>query len=128
MRTALMLVVLAGVLSSGCGKPEAPLTAGGRPVSYWLDEANKPDAKSRRKAIRELGHVGTADPSAIPAVAGALKDRDVEVRREAALALLNLGPAAAEAESALTEAMRDPDKTVREYVGKALERVRGGGP
>jgi HEAT repeat protein len=119
------VLIGAGVLVGGCGKPEAPLTAGGQPVAHWLDEVKKPDPKARKKAVRELGHVGTADPAAIPAVVGALKDRDVEVRREAALALLNLGAAAKDAESALTEAATDGDKTVREYAAKALDRIRG---
>ena len=125
MRTVWVLAAVVGVLAGGCGKPDAPLTAGGKPVSYWLEEAKKSDPKARRKAVRELGHVGAADPAAIPAVAGALKDRDVEVRREAALALLNLGPAATGVEPGLAEAANDPDKTVREYATQALERVRG---
>jgi HEAT repeat protein len=63
---------------------------------------------------------------AIPAVVGALKDRDAGVRAEAALALINLGPAAKEAEPALEEASKDSDATVRGYAKKALERIRGG--
>jgi HEAT repeat protein len=110
----------------GCSSKPDTLTAGGHPVAYWLDEAKKPDPKARRKAVRELGHVGKADPAALPAVTEALKDRDVEVRREAALALLNLGADAKEAEPALVEAGKDGDKTVREYAAKALERIRGG--
>ena len=45
--------LIAGLLiagAAGCGKTEAPLTAGGRPVSHWLDELKKPDPKARRKA------------------------------------------------------------------------------
>ncbi len=122
-----LMAVPAGLLAAGCGKSEPPLTAGGKPVAYWLDELKKPDPKARRKAVRELGHVGTADPAAIPAVVGAVKDRDAAVRREAVLALLNLGPVAKDAAPALSEAAaKDPDPTVRKDAAKALERVTGG--
>src|SRR5437660_11745875 len=106
MRAVLVPAVLAGVLALavGCGKPEVPLTAGGRPVSHWLDELKKPDPKARRKAVRELGHVGAADPAAIPAVAAAVRDKDTAVRREAVLALLNPAPASKDAAASLAEA------------------------
>jgi HEAT repeat protein len=125
--------LIAGLLAAvaaaaGCGKSEPPLTAGGRPVSHWLDELKKPDPKARKKAVRELGHVGPADPAAIPAVTAAVKDKDAAVRREAVLALLNLGPAARDAAAALAEAAKsDPDPAVRQDAAKALERIRGGG-
>lgn len=122
-------VILLGLVAAavGCGRPAAPLTAGGRPVSYWLDELKKPDAKARRKAVRELGHVGPADPAAVPAVTGALRDKDAAVRREAALAVFHLGPAAKEAEPALSDlAAKDPDPAVRKDAAKALEKLRGG--
>jgi HEAT repeat protein len=122
----MIMTLLVGLLAVGCGKPPAPLTAGGQPVSYWLDELKKPDAKAREKAVRKLGHIGSADPTAIPAVIGAVKDKSAQVRREAVLALLNLGPAAHEAVPALTEAStKDADATVRQYAIKALEKVRG---
>ena len=98
------------------------MTAGGKPVSHCLEEARKPDAKSRKKAVRELGHIGKADPAAIPVVIGALKDPDPVVRREAALALLNLVDAS-EAADALAEAARDKDPKVREYATEALARL-----
>ena len=121
-------LLAAGATTAGCGKTEPPLTAGGRPVSYWLDELKKPDPKARKKAVRELGHVGAADPAAIPAVTAAVKDRDAAVRRDAVLALLNLGPAAKDAAPSLAEAAKsDPDPTVRKDAAKALERVQGGG-
>ncbi len=125
-RTVLLPVLLAALLAGGCGKPAAPLTAGGRPVGHWLDELKKPDAKARKKAVRELGHVGRADPGAIPAVAAALKDKDPQVRQEAVLALLNLGPDAADAAPALADAAAaDKDPKVRDYAAQALARVRG---
>ena len=122
---SLLLAVLPVGLAGCSSKPAAPLTAGGEPVSHWLEEAKKPGAKSRKKAIRELGHIGKADPAAIPAVIAALKDPDATVRTEAALSLLNLGPDAADAVPALTEATRDPDIRVRESAEKALVKIKG---
>ena len=121
----MLIVAFLAITSAGCfSQPEAPLTAGGEPVAYWLDELKKPAPKARKKAVRELGHIGKADPAAIPAVIAALKDPDAMVRSEAALALLNLGPDAAEAIPALQEATRDKNPTVREYAQKALERIQ----
>ena len=76
--------------------------------------------------MKELGHVGTADPAAIPAVTAALKDSDAGVRAEAALALLNLGHDAADAAPALVDAGKDRDPKVRDYAAEALKKVRGG--
>ena len=126
MHRALPGLLLLPVFLMGCSsKPDGPLTAGGQPVSYWLEEMKKPSPKARKKAVKELGHVGKADPSAIPAVINALKDADAGVRAEAALALLNLGTDAADAAPALAEATKDRDPKVRTYADKALEKVRG---
>jgi HEAT repeat protein len=122
MRYLLLAIVVA---LTGCAK-KPPLTAGGKPVSHWLAAIQGPDAAQKKKAVRALGHVGPADPAAIPALVRALKDPDANVRAEVALALLNLGPAAKEAIPALEEAQNDGDETVRAYAAKALERVRGG--
>jgi HEAT repeat protein len=120
VRFAVLLGLL--VLASGCGRTE-PLTSHGRPVSYWLEQLHDRDAKARRKAVVALGHVGAADPAAIPAVIGAVRDQDAGVRREAVVALLNAG--AREAIPALTEARHDRDPQVRAYAAKALERIQG---
>src|SRR5580704_15874003 len=114
MRFMGIVVVLALVLAAGCGKKE-PVTAHGKPVAYWLEESRSADAKARKKAVTALGHVGSADPGAIPALMGAVKDADVAVRREAVLALLNIGPDAKDAIAVLTGAKNDQDATVRTY-------------
>jgi len=113
------------VLAGGCGRP-SPMTAGGKPVVYWLQTLHDPDARARRKAALTLGNVGSADPAVVPALAGSLKDGDAGVRGEAVLALLKIGPAARAAVPGLTEAEKDPDDRVRAYAAKALEKVRGG--
>ncbi|HZT83571.1 MAG TPA: HEAT repeat domain-containing protein [Gemmataceae bacterium] len=121
-----LLLALAALLLAGCAKKE-PLTSHGKPVSYWVQALSDPDARTRKRAVTALGHVGTADPAAVPAVAGALKDRDPAVRQTAALALLNLGPDAREAVPALQEALKDRDPKVRAAAQKALERIQPAG-
>jgi HEAT repeat protein len=66
-----------------------------------------------------------ADPAAIPALARAVKDVDVEVRRQAVLALLNMGTVAGQALPELRSALDDPDSQVRTYAARAVEVVEG---
>jgi HEAT repeat protein len=117
-------LVLIGLFLSGCGQ-KGPVQSKGQPVSHWLEALNDPDVKVRKKAVTALGHVGKADPAAIPALAGAVSDPDVEVRQAAVLALLNLGPEAQDAVPVLTDARNDTDARVREYAEKALARIQG---
>jgi HEAT repeat protein len=110
---------------AGCGSSE-PLLSHGKPVDHWLQELKNPDVKARKKAVVALGHVGTSDDRAIPALIDAVKDKDAQVRSEAVLALMNLGPQARDAIPALQEAERDRDATVRSQATKALARIQGG--
>jgi len=119
-----LLIVSLTVLLGGCGGQKEPLTSHGQPVAHWLDELKKPDPKARKKAVKALGHVGMADPAALPALIGAVRDPNASVRSEAVLALLNVGPDAREAIPVLTEAQNDKDATVRSHAAKALERLR----
>ena len=121
-RTALVLLVAA----AGCGGPSPATSAGGKPVGHWVEAARGPDPKSRRHAVAKLGNVGAADPAALPAVAGALRDADPGVRCEAILALVKFGPAAREAGPAVAElARRDPDPKVRDYAKRAAGPLGG---
>jgi HEAT repeat protein len=108
----------------GCGHTPAPL-AHGKPVSHWLQALHAADPRKRKKAVEVLGNVGTADPVAIPALIGAVKDCDPKVRGAAILALLKIGPAAEGAIPVLTEAQKDKDPLVRSYAAKALKRIQG---
>ena len=125
MRYDSSLVILFMALLAGCAKEKGPVTAHGKPVDYWLQELNNPEAKARQEAVVALGHVGTADAGAIPALIESVKDRDAGVRDKAILALLNIGPGAKGAIPALREAENDKDLTVRSHASSALARIRG---
>jgi HEAT repeat protein len=118
-------LVLVVALAAGCGRGGQGLLSHGETVDHWLEALKDRDPAKRKKAVTALGHVGTADPAAIPAVAGALQDSDPRVRAEAALALLNIGPPARDAIPALEAAKKDRDATVRSYAQKALTRIQG---
>jgi hypothetical protein len=108
----------------GCGNNQ-PTLAGGKTVAFWVEELKQPDAARRKHAVQKLGNVGEGDAAVVPALLGALKDRDAVVRREAILALLKCGPAATQAVPALTVLRdHDHDATVRTYASKALDALR----
>jgi HEAT repeat protein len=126
MRLATCCVLPMAMLLVGCGGQKEPVMAHGKPVDHWLGELNNHHAKARKKAVTALGHVGTADSRAIPALIGAVKDPDAAVRSEAILALLNIGPDAKDAVPVLREAENDKDATVRSHAKKALARIQSG--
>ena len=122
-RCAVLLILLAAL--PGCGKPE--VTAGGKPVSHWLEAVKSPDAETRKKAIGKLANIGTADSDVLPALMDAVRDEEADVRAEAVLALLRLGPAAKDAIPVLRDAQEnDADETVRSHAAKALARIQSG--
>jgi HEAT repeat protein len=123
MRLHMIALSMALVVGAGCSRQRAPVTAHGQPVSHWLEALKDPNSRTRKKAVTALGHVGDADPAAIPALTEALKDRDPSVRDTAVLALLNIGPAAKSALPALTAVQTDRDPIVRDHAGKAIERI-----
>ncbi len=126
MRYQFMLMAVLAALLSGCGKGQ-PVLTGGKPVSYWVQALQDPDANLRKKAAFKLGNVGPIDATVGPALLGALKDADAAVRCEVILALLKLGPGARGAIPALTALwQQDPDARVRSYAGRALEKLGQG--
>lgn len=126
MRRILMGGGILVILLMGCGQPKATL-AGGKSISHWLQALQAPDPTVRKTAVNKLGNIGTADPAALPAVVGALKDPDAAVRCEAILALLRNGPAAKEALPTLMEMQRsDRNAQVRSYAAQALAKLQRG--
>jgi HEAT repeat protein len=122
-RRMLELALFLAVCCAGCGK-SPPTLAGGKPVRYWIEALQNPDARVRKQAAFKLGNAGPVDADALPALLGALKDREAAVRSEAILALVKFGPAAGEAVPVLTELrLRDPNAQVRRYAAKAIEKL-----
>ena len=121
----LALIAVLGAALAGCGRTP-PTLAGGKPVSYWLEAVQGPDARLRKTAVFKLGNVGPGDAAVVPALVGALRDRDAGVRREAILALMKCGPDARDAVPALTDLRRrDGDAQVRAYAARALQKLGG---
>jgi HEAT repeat protein len=117
------LILALALLLGGCGKA-APTQAGGKPVSFWVQALQQPNAKLRKTAVFKLGNVGPADPAALPAVLGALRDPDPIVRCEAILAVMKFGSAAKEAVPLLTDIRQhDPHAKARDYATKALDKI-----
>jgi HEAT repeat protein len=125
MRFLVPLILVVGALA-GCGQSKQPPMSHGKPVSHWIATLEDRDPAKRQRAVKALGHVGAADPAAIPAVTEALKDPSARVRAEAALALFNIGPPAKDAMPALQKAQHDQDATVRTYSQQALKRMLDG--
>jgi HEAT repeat protein len=101
--------------------------SGGKSVDDWVQALAGPDARLRKTAVLKLGNVGPADPAVLPAVLGALEDRDAGVRREAILALMKYGDGARQAAPILAAMrQRDADARVRSDAAKALQRLKKG--
>jgi HEAT repeat protein len=119
--------VLGAAAIVGCSQDQ-PL-AGGKPVAHWVEALRAPDAKVRKQAAVKLGNVGASDPAVLPALLGALEDRDAGVRCEVILALTKCGPAARDAEPTLTRMRdQDPSPRVRDFAGRALEKLQAESP
>jgi HEAT repeat protein len=126
MRTFGALAIVLTACLAGCSGQQGPLLSHGKPVDHWLEELRSPEVKTRKKAVIALGHVGSADSRAIPALTAAVKDPDPTIRKEAVLALLNIGPPARDAIPTLRDAERDKDAGVRVSAGKAIARIQSG--
>ncbi|MHC4984071.1 MAG: HEAT repeat domain-containing protein [Planctomycetota bacterium] len=83
-------------------------------------------AKVRQTAAVALrqSEPGPEIREAVPALAAALRDKEVGVRICAVIALQSIGLYAKEAVPALTAATRDADATVRNYASGALDSIR----
>jgi hypothetical protein len=123
-RTLIGILMVGCCALAGCG-PTPPPTAHGKPVAYWVEQIHSGDDKTRLQAVKALANVGAKDPTVVPALTDAVRDKKEQVRVEAILALLRIGPDAADAVPALTEASRDRNTKVREAAARALERIQG---
>ena len=126
MRRVFMTVL--PLLLAGCGgRPDLALS-GGKPVEARLRALQDANPKTRREAVAKLGNVGATDPHVVPALQGALNDKDARVRGAAILALVKCGAGAATpALPALAELqVNDSDRKVRDYAKEALAAFQRG--
>jgi hypothetical protein len=115
------------LLVAGCGKTQPPTLAGGKSVEHWVRALADRNVKVREEAVTKLGNVGVSDPTAIPALIGALKDNSAKVRCGAILSLAKSPQAAQEAIAPITELQQhDLDPKVRDLAAKGLRCLQGG--
>jgi hypothetical protein len=108
------LLVLGLVACCGCGK---------KSTSDLIADLQSGQERERLIAVRLLPqHKGDAS-QVVPALIGALKDKDADIRWSAAIGLGYFGAQAREAIPALEEARNDRDARVREGVRVALSRI-----
>jgi serine/threonine protein kinase/HEAT repeat protein/Tfp pilus assembly protein PilZ len=98
--------------------PAAPEAADVGSLILSLTTDDHPSVRWRAAAA--LGDLGPTATEAIPALTGALEDKDNTVRSEAARALGRMDSAAKEAVPALAAALRDGDEVLRHHAAAAL--------
>ena len=114
IRTYFILVVCV-LWCGGCGNRKS--------TDQLIADLKSPTEGDRVKAVRLLPqHKGDA-AQVVPALIGALKDKDGDVRLSAAIGLGTFGEQAKDAIPALQAAEKDHDHRVREAAGVALGRI-----
>jgi len=99
----------------------------GTPVQKLIQQLQDPDETTRLRAAKELGKLGAAAASAIPALQTATKDADEDVRRVAANSLrtiqatLTSGPS--EQVQRLINELQSPNEFVRLKAAKELGKL-----
>jgi HEAT repeat protein len=118
MRLRIRFVLLLCLLAcGGCGKEKS--------TDELIADLNSPDTQEgdRIKAVRLLPQRKGDAEKIVPALIGALKDKDEDVRWSAAIGLGYFGEQAKDAIPALQAVQRDRDARVREAAGVALSRI-----
>jgi HEAT repeat protein len=104
---------------------EAEAVYEGKPLSHWIGALGGADPNTRAAAIDALRRVGKP---AVPALIGALQDKNERVRRNAAVAFRNIGPDATAAVPALTKVLQDEKTFVGLSAAAALLTIDPGSP
>jgi HEAT repeat protein len=95
-----------------------------RPVSYWIEALKDASFVLRVTAARALAGAGPEEAAAVvPALIGALQDREAGVRDAAAEALGTFGPAARAALPGLLKRLADENPFVRASAADALDKI-----
>jgi HEAT repeat protein len=115
MRIRTRFVLLLCLLAVGCGKK--------KPTPELIADLRSPREKGRVIAVRLLAQRTGDSAQTVPALIGALKDKENDIRWSAAIGLGRFGETAKEAIPALQTGLRDRDVRVREAAGVALSRI-----
>ena len=104
------------------GEALGTLAALGDAATPALVEALKrPEARWRAAML--LARIGPKARAAVPALVGALGDKDPDVRREVLFALGSMGAEAASSEGTIVKSLDDPEVRVRASAAYALGRI-----
>jgi HEAT repeat protein len=120
-----VFAILAAVLLSGrcsLAQDQEP-SHDGLSLSEWMRGTNHPSANIRAYAADEIGEMGPAASTAVPALIGLLHDSDSDVRCSAAKALGAMGPAAKAAIPALIDGLNDRWHYVTDSAVIALGKI-----
>jgi HEAT repeat protein len=116
MRVQISLVLLLCLLAcGGCGKHKS--------TDELIADLSSSQEGARHVAVRLLQHRKGDATQVVPALIGALGDKQNEIRWNAAIGLGYFGEQAKDAIPALQAAQRDRDVRVREAAGVALSRI-----
>ncbi|HMP17007.1 MAG TPA: HEAT repeat domain-containing protein, partial [Gemmatales bacterium] len=92
-------------------------------LEQLTQELKSSEAVKKRKAIKQIGEMGTAAKSLAPLLITILEnERDVLVRRGTAEALGNIGGDRKQTISALARALKDADEEVIHYASTSLSK------
>jgi len=112
IRFVLLLCLL---VCGGCGKQKS--------TNQLIADLKSSEERDRIMAVRLLPQRERDAAQVVPALIGALKDKEGDVRWSAAIGLGYFGEQAKDAIPALQEAQKDRDPRVREAAGVALTRI-----
>src|SRR5437879_5908124 len=116
MRLRKRFVLLLGLLvCGGCGKQKS--------TNQLIADLKSSQERDRIIAVRLLPQREGEATQVVPALIGALKDKEGDVRWSAAIGLGYFGEQAKDAIPALQAAQRDRDARVREAAAVALSRI-----
>jgi HEAT repeat protein len=114
VRTGVVLLLCLPAFA-GCGKEKS--------TDQLLEDLKSSEERERLIAVRLLPQRKGDAAQVVPALIGALKDKEGDIRRSAAIGLGAFGEEAGDAIPALQAAQRDRDARVREAAGVALSRI-----
>jgi HEAT repeat protein len=115
MRVRAYVVMLVCIAACGCGKKKS--------TDQLIEDLQSPEEGERLAAVRLLPQRRGEATKVVPALIGALKDKESDIRWSAAIGLGYFGEEAKEAIPALQTAQHDHDARVREAAGVALTRI-----